>query len=121
MGDNAGVAPETSRAWTLPAAAGLAAVEAAALIAVIVFVGDRLPIYAVFMAVKFPLCLWLVRRHPGAFLAVLLWELWGLGLAVVAHGVPLALRVVEVGLATTVIALLWASAPLFPSPRLPER
>ena len=109
------------REWTLPAAAGLAALEAVLLIAVIVFVGHRLPVYALFLATKFPFCVWLLRRRAGAFFAVLLFEISGLGAGLLAPAVALPLRVLEIGVASTVLALLWASAPLFPSPELPAR
>ena len=115
------MAAEDRREWTLPAAAALAALEAVLLIAVIVFVGHRLPIYAVFVAAKLPFCLWLLRRRAGAFFAVLLWEVSGLGVALLAPGVALPLRVLEIAVASTVVALLWASAHLFPSPELPAR
>ena len=46
---------------------------------------------------------------------------WTLGVALLAPGVALPLRVLEIVVASTVLALLWASAPLFPSPELPAR
>jgi len=113
--------PDERREWTLPAAAALAALEAVLLIAVIVFVGHRLPVYAVFVAGKLPFCAWLLRRRAGAFFAVLLWEVSGVGVALLAPGVALPLRVLEIVVASTVLVLLWASAPLFPSPELPAR
>jgi len=121
VGQNGRVPAEERREWTLPAAAGLAALEAALLIAVIVFIGHRLPVYGLFLAVKFPFCVWLLRRRAGAFFALLLFEVSGLGVALLAPGVAVALRALEIVIASTVLGLLWASAPLFPSPELPAR
>jgi hypothetical protein len=122
VGKNGRVAArQERREWTLPAAAALAALEAVVLIAVIVFVGHRLPVYALFLAAKFPFCVWLLRKRAGAFFALLLFEISGLGVALLAPSVALALRALEIVIASTVLGLLWASAPLFPSPELPTR
>jgi hypothetical protein len=118
--DASAMSDQPSRSWTLPAAAGLAALETALLIAVVVFSGRRLPVYALFLAVKFPFCLLLLRRHAGAFFALLLWELSGAWIALVAPAIPVPLRAVEVVAAGTVVGLLWASSSLFASPQLPS-
>jgi len=101
--------PEDSheRAWTLPAAAGLAALEVTVTIAV--------------LAVKYPICWMVLRRQAWAFLSLLLWEFTVGFTAVIAPGVPLALRGVELAFAASVIALLFASAHLFPRAQLPRR
>jgi hypothetical protein len=106
--------------WTLPAAAALGAIEATLLVAAILFVSHRLPVFALVMAAKIPFCVLLLRRRPGAFFAVLLWEFGGLAAALFAPHVAIGLRVLELGLATTVLSLLWASAAQFPSPELPS-
>ena len=121
VGQNGRVPGDERREWTLAAAAALAALEAVLLIAVIVFVGHRLPVYALFLAAKFPFCVWLLRRRAGAFFALLLFEISGLGVALLAPKVALPLRALEIVIASTVLGLLWASAPLFPSPELPTR
>ena len=116
-------APEQhERAWTLPAAAGLAAVEATVAIAVLLY-GGRLAagLFAAFLSVKYLVCWMLLRRQAWAFFALLLWEFTVTFAAVWAPRMPLALRFVELGLAVAVVALLLASAHLFPSAQLPRR
>ena len=116
--------PEDSheRAWTLPAAAGLAALEVTVTIAVLLYF-DRLGrgIFIAVLAVKYPICWMVLRRQAWAFLSLLLWEFTVGFTAVIAPGVPLALRGVELGFAASVIALLFASAHLFPRAQLPRR
>lgn len=104
-----------NRAWTIPAAAGLAALEAAALIAVLL-TRDRqsAPLWAIFMTVKFPFCALLLRRSAGAWLGLILWEGTGVFAALFAPDVPLWLRGLQLGMAVTVLALLAAALPLFP-------
>jgi hypothetical protein len=110
----------SERAWTLPAAAGLAALEATALIAVIAFAGGRAaPLFVVLLATKFPFCLALLRRLHGAWFGLLLWELGGMLAALTAPRTPLPLRLLELAAAGTVATLLFLAMPLFPDVRLP--
>jgi hypothetical protein len=110
-----------ARPWTLPAAAWLAGGEAAVLIAALALSGaPGAGLWIVFLAVKFPFCWLLVRLRPGAYLALMVWELAGAVAAIGARGEAMAWRLLEVGVATAVMALLIASTPLFPSVRLPE-
>jgi hypothetical protein len=110
------------RGWTLPAAAGLAAVETTVVIAVILYRGHRsFGFYILLLAVKYPICWLLVRRQAWAALTLLLWEPTIAAAAVFAPRIPLALRFVEVSFAAAVLALLVASLHLFPSPELPQR
>jgi len=110
------------RAWTLPAAAGLAAVESTVAIAVLLFAGrPKAGIYIVVLAAKYPVCWALLRRQAWAYLALLLWEFTVAFAAIAAPGVPAALRVVELAFAATVVALLFASTHLFPRTQLPKR
>jgi hypothetical protein len=113
-------APE--RAWTLPAAAGLAALEATVTIAVLLYHGHlgRGILIAV-LALKYPICWMLLRRQAWAFLALLLWEFTVGFAAALGPRIALALRFVELGFAASVIALLFASAHLFPRAQLPRR
>jgi hypothetical protein len=107
---------------SLRLATGLAAAEATGLIVVVlVRNGGRTPLLALALALKYPLCIGARRLAPGGFLGLLLWEVVGGFLAVVAPGVPLLLRIGEAVVAATVVVLLARSAKLFPSPRLPER
>jgi hypothetical protein len=109
------------RAWTIPAAAAIAVLEAVALAVVLAFRGTRTaPFFIVCLAVKIPFCLLLVRRWAGAWLAILLWELTGVFAAVVAPRIPLALRALELALAGGVVGLLVACLPLFPRMELPS-
>jgi hypothetical protein len=111
----------TTRAWTLPAAAWLAAGEAAVLIVVVALTkGSAAPLVIGFLAAKFPFCWLVVRLRPGAYLGLLVWELAGVVAAVSGRGVAIGLRLAEVVVAASVTALLVASTPLFPTVRLPE-
>ncbi|MDQ1444321.1 MAG: hypothetical protein QOI20_785 [Acidimicrobiaceae bacterium] len=104
-----------ARGWTVPAAAGLAALETTAVIAVLVSRHSRsAPLSIACVAVRYPFCLGVLRRRAGAWLALVLWEGTGVFAAVVAPRVPLLLRVLELGLAAGVLALLGAALPLFP-------
>jgi hypothetical protein len=110
------------RAWTLPAAAALAAVEVTVTISVLLY-GSHLvrPLFLAVLALKYPICWMLLRRQAWAFLALVLWEFTVALAAVFAPGVPLALRLVELGFAASVSALLLTSAHFFPRAQLPPR
>jgi hypothetical protein len=110
------------RAWTLPAAAGLAAVESTVAIAVLLFDGrPNAGIYIAVLAAKYPVCWALLRRQAWAYLALLVWEFTVAVAALIAPGVPMPLRIVELVFAATVMALLFASTHLFPRAELPKR
>jgi hypothetical protein len=98
----------------------LAALEAVLLLVLIAVTGTRVPA-AVFVVAKFPFCAWLLRRRAGAFFALLLWEISGVGIALFAPRIAFELRLLELVIAVTVIGLLWASARFFPSAELPAR
>jgi hypothetical protein len=110
------------RAWTLPAAAALAALEVTVTISVLLF-DSRLarPAFLVILVLKYPICWMLLRRQAWAFLALLLWEFTVGFTAVLAPRIALPLRVVELAFAASVIGLLFASAHLFPRAQLPRR
>lgn len=111
-----------ARGWTVPAAAGVAALEATALAAVLLMRGTKsAPFYIACLAVKIPFCIALARRWAGAWLALVLYELTGVFAALVAPRVPIMLRLLEVALAGTVLALLALALPLFPRMELPEQ
>ena len=108
------------RAWTLPAAAGLAALEVTVTISVLLYHSHLgRPLFLVVLALKYPVCWMLLRRQAWAFLALVLWEFTVALAAVFAPSVNLALRGVELGLAASVIVLLFSSAHLFPRAQLP--
>jgi hypothetical protein len=110
------------RAWTLPAAAGLAALEVTVTIAVLLYHAHlgRGIIIAV-LALKYPVCWMLLRRQAWAFLTLLFWEFTVAFAAALGPRIALALRFVELGFAASVIALLFASAHFFPRAQLPRR
>lgn len=106
----------SERAWTLPAAAGLAALEATALIAVLAFAGGRAaPLFVVMLATKFPFCLALLRRLHGAWFGLLLWELGGMLAALTAPRTPLPLRLLELATAGTVAPCCSSPCPCSPT------
>jgi len=108
--------------WTLRMAAALAAVETTVLIvAVLIQGGVRAPLVVAALAVKYPFCLLAVRRGPGAFMGLLLWEVGGACAALAGKGWPTELRVIELLVALTVIAFLIHSFRLFPPVELPPR
>jgi len=113
--------PVQDRDWTLPVAAALGALEATVAIAAILFRGHRSAgALVVFLAVKYPLCWWLLRRRAAAWFAMLLWEGTVVFAVVFAPRIAIGFRLVEGGLAAAVIGLLAMSARLFPSPELPR-
>ena len=110
------------RAWTLPAAAALAAVETTVTISVLLY-GSHLgrPLFLAVLVLKYPICWMLLRRQAWAFLTLVLWEFTVGFTAAFAPRIALPLRLVELGFAASVIGLLFASAHLFPRAQLPRR
>jgi hypothetical protein len=114
--------PGSGREWTLPAAAGLAALETTVLITIIAFGSYRAaPALVVFLALKYVFCWALLRRRPGAWMALLLWEGTALVAALAKPGLPALQRLLEVAVAGTCLVLLGAAASTFPAPKLPPR
>lgn len=109
--------PGPSRAWALAAAAGVAAIESTILIAVIAFGSVRSgPVLVAALALKYPFCYALTRRRPGAWMALLLWEVTGVVAALAKPGLPLYQRLTELGLAGGCLVLLALAASTFPAP-----
>ena len=109
-----------SRAWVLPAAAGLATLETTALIAILALRSPPwAPLAIAMLLVKYPFCYLVVRRSAGALLGLMLWEVAGMA-AALTRPAPLAVRLLELTVATTVLVLLIAAVPLFPSVQLPS-
>ena len=79
------------------------------------------PALVVFLAFKYVFCFGLLRRRPGAWMALLLWESTGVVAALSKPGLPLVQRLAEVLVAGVCLVLLGAAASTFPSPRLPPR
>src|SRR3954470_9337005 len=110
----------STRAWALPAAAGLAALENTALIAALALTAPRAaPLAIALLALKYPFCLGTLRRLPGAYLVVWLWEIAGVSAALAKPGLSLSTRLLELTAAGGCIYLLARSAAVFPSPTLP--
>ncbi len=115
-------AAPAARGWTLPAAAGVAALETTALIAALALAAPRAaPLAIMLLVVKYPFCVGLLHRRPGAYLGVWLWEIAGFVAATAKPGLALSTRMLEVLAAGSCMALLAASASLFPSATLPRR
>ncbi len=111
----------SNREWVLKAAGGLAAAETLMLIVVLGFSGAPLAPYVIgALLLKLPFCFLVTQRRPGALMGLVVWEVAGL-LAALRPGPSMALRLVEAGLAAVVLTLLFASVPLFPSVRLPDK
>jgi len=110
------------RERALGGAAGLAAFEAAGQATLLAAADRRGALFFILcLAVKLPFCALLSRRRPGAWLAVLLWELTGLFAGLFAPRLAVAARLGETAVAGAVVALLFASLPLFPRLELPEQ
>jgi hypothetical protein len=106
--------------WTVPAAAGLAALESTVLISIIANGSYRDgPALIAFLALKYVFCLGLLRRRPGAWMALLLFEATAAVAALAKPGLPIYERTLEEMASVTCIVLLAAAASVFPSPRLP--
>jgi hypothetical protein len=109
------------REWTLPAVAGLAALETTVLISVIAFGSYRAgPTLIGFLALKYLFCLGLLHRRPGAWMALLLFEATTAVAALAKPGLPIYERALEELISVTCIVLLAASATVFPRPELPS-
>jgi hypothetical protein len=117
-----GASAAPGREWTLAAAAGLAALETTVLITIIAFGSYRAaPALVFFLAIKYVFCWGLLRRRPGAWMALLLWEVAGVIAAIAKPGLPAVQRLLEVAIAGTCLGLLGAAASTFPTPKLPPR
>ncbi|MDQ1397959.1 MAG: hypothetical protein QOG64_3218 [Acidimicrobiaceae bacterium] len=113
-------AVDDDRAWALVAAAGVAALEATGLITALAVSAPRAAPFAIaLLATKYPFCLALMARRPGAYMVLWLWELAGLGAALVKPHLALSTRFLELGAAGLCAFLLAAAASLFPGPKLP--
>lgn len=110
-----------ARDWALPAAAGMAALETTVLIGVLALSGAPLaPFVIAALLVKYPFCYLLLKRSAGAYLGLLLWEGAGI-MAALGAPAPVALRLLELGLAGATLALLLAAVRAFPAVELQKR
>lgn len=113
-------AAEAKREWTLTAVAWLAALESTVLIAVIALGSYRAgPLLIALLALKYVFIWGLLRRRPGAWLALLLFEGTTAFAAVAKPGLPMYERTLEESASLGCIVLLAAAAALFPTPKIP--
>lgn len=104
------------KTWMLPTAAWLAAIEAIVLmVALGIGAHPGAPLLIAFLAVKLPFCWFAAQRRPGAYLALIVWEMGGALAALAAHDVALGLRGLEIVGALVVLTLLLMSMPQFPT------
>jgi len=108
------------RAWALPAAVGVLALENVALLGALLF-GRHAPAgIEVALLVKFALCVGLLQRRPGAFLTLMLWESLLVVIGLVNPALSLFARLGVVAGGVSGLTLLGLSMPLFPV-QVPER
>jgi hypothetical protein len=106
----------------LSAVAALAAAESTIGILVLALGSyPAAPLLITVLALKYIFCWGVVRRRPGAWMALLLWEASGAVAAIARHGLPVVERLAELAVAVTCIVLLGAATPLFPTPKMPPR
>ncbi len=114
------VGPAPGRGWILPAVAGLSALETTLLISIIAFGSYRAaPALIGFLCLKYGFGWGLLRRRPGAWMALLLFEATTAVVVLAKPGLPVYERTLEEILSVGCIVLLAASASVFPSPKLP--
>jgi hypothetical protein len=104
----------------LDVALTVSAVEGLVLLGGLLARGGRGVLLAPWLALKPGFCWGARRRGPGSFLALLLYEAATLLFALVATALAPWARLGVVATAATVLALLMASARLFPSPAAPK-
>jgi hypothetical protein len=111
----------SGREWALPALAALSALETTALISIIAFGSYRAgPALIGLLASKYLFCWGVLRRRPGAWMALLLIEGTTAVVALIKPGLPVYERAIEEIVSVACIVLLAAAASLFPAPRLPS-
>jgi hypothetical protein len=109
------------RSWVLTAGVWLAVAETLGLILALSLSGAPLAPFVIgALLLKLPFCWLTLHRRPGALMGLFLWEIGGVVAAMRADTASGVLRLTELAVAMTVMALLLASVPLFPSVRLPD-
>jgi len=104
----------------VPAAAGLLTIENVALLGALLAAGRAPGVVELALLVKFPLCVGLLQRRPGAFLALTLWEAFLVVLAIVNPSLSLFGHLLVFAGGAAGLTLLGIGMPAFPT-RLPER
>jgi len=109
------------RAWALPAAAAVLALENVGVLGALLLFGAEPPLVPLFLALKFPACVGLLQRRHGAFMLLTLWEAVTLVVAFINPVLDLAPRFAVAAGATLGLTLLGMSIRLFPEVELPRR
>ena len=109
------------RRWTVAASAGLLAVENVALIGGLLFSGTAPAFVLVLLALKFPLCVGLLRLNLAAVAILILWESLTLGVALVNTSLTPLGQVALFASAMTGSTLLAVSLPLYAAARVESR
>ena len=104
------------RAWAVPAAFGVLALENIALLGALLVAGRAPAGVEVALLMKFPLCVGLLQRRAGAFLALMLWESFILVLGLANPSLSLLARLGVISGAAAGLTLLGLSLAMFPTP-----
>jgi len=102
------------RAWVVPAAVGVLALENIALLSALLVAGRAPAGVEVGLFAKFPLCIGLLQRRPGAFLALTLWESFLVVLGLANPSLSLLARMAVIAGGVSGLTLLALSLPMFP-------
>ena len=106
------------RRWTVPASAGLLALENVALIGGLLFAGEA-PIFVLaLLLLKFPLCAGLLRLQLAAVFILVVWESLTLGVALMNPSLTPPGQVALFLSALTGSTLLAVSLPLYAPARV---
>jgi len=108
------------RQWTVAASAGLLALENVALIGGLLFSGNAPLFVLALLALKFPLCLALLRLQLAAVAILILWESLTLGVALINTSLTAPGQLALFASAMTGSTLLALSLPLFAAARMPD-
>lgn len=107
------------RQWTVAASAALLALENVAVIAGLLFAGDPPGFVLFLLALKFPLCLALLRLQLAAAAVLILWESITLGVALINTSLTVVGQLALFASAMTGSTLLALSLPVFAAARMP--
>ncbi|MGH9040522.1 MAG: hypothetical protein ACRDZ3_09850 [Acidimicrobiia bacterium] len=101
------------RRWTIPAAAGLLALENVAVLTGLLFAGTAPAGVVAALFLKFPLCVALLRMRVGAVALLILWESLTMGVALINTSLTPAGQLALFGSAMVGSSLLALSLPLY--------
>lgn len=113
-----GYGVDLERGWALPAAVALLALENAALLGALMFLGSVPPLIPLFLLVKFPFCVGLLQRGHGAFVFLTFWEASLVVVALLNPALDPLPRLMLLSAAAGGLALLGMSLAVFPEGHL---